>query len=212
MTKVFGIGLHKTGTTTLGACFKALGYKHLSCRKDLLVKLREGAFEEIYSEIDKYETFEDWPYPLMYRELAARYPDAKFVLTLRKDAETWLRSFHKHSLRRSPTRNAQKLAYGVAYTYGNEDKLTAFYERHEAEVQAFFAETDPARLLVVCWETGSGWQALCDFLGEAVPEAPFPHENRAGAARKTPRLTRRKYLNIINMRMRHFSRRLVGRS
>lgn len=211
MSKVFGIGLHKTGTTTLGACFKALGYEHLSCRKDLLAKLRQGDLDAIYDEIDTYQSFEDWPYPLMYKELAERYPDAKFVLTLRKDADVWLTSFHRHSLRRSPTRNAQKLAYGVAYTLGNEDYLRAFYDAHQAEVQAYFANTDPKRLLVVCWETGSGWDELCDFLELDVPEVPFPHENKDGSAKKSLRLTRRKYLNLINMRLHVLKKRLLAR-
>lgn len=212
MSKVFGIGLHKTGTTTLGACFKALGYDHLSCRKDLLAKLRHGEVDSIYAEIDKYQSFEDWPYPLMYKELAERYPDAKFVLTLRKDAEVWIKSFHRHSLRRSPLRNAQKMAYGVAYTLGNEDYLRAFYDAHESEVQEYFAQTDPKRLLVVCWETGSGWDALCRFLELDVPAAPFPHKNKDGSAKMSLRLTRRKYLNLVNMRFQYVLKRLLARS
>jgi hypothetical protein len=132
VTKIFGIGLHKTGTTTLGKCFRTLGFSHMSCRKDLLLQFRQGQLEDIFSEIDKYQSFEDWPYPLMYRELAEHYPDAKFVLTLRKNEDVWLESFNRHSLRRSPTQNAQKLAYGVSYTFGNEDYLKTLYSNHEA--------------------------------------------------------------------------------
>ncbi|WP_223428559.1 sulfotransferase family protein [Tateyamaria pelophila] len=212
MSKVFGIGLHKTGTTTLGTCFRELGFDHLSCRKDLLAKLRKGEVEAIYSEIDKYQSFEDWPYPLMYKELAERYPDAKFILTLRKDADVWLRSFHRHSLRRSSMKNAQKLAYGVAYTLGNEEYLKEFYKTHEADVRAFFAQTEPDRLLVLCWETGSGWDELCSFLGLDVPATPFPHENKDGTAKKSIRLTRRKYVNLINMRFQHVMKRLFAGS
>lgn len=210
MSKVFGIGLHRTGTTTLGACFKELGYDHLSCRKDLLAKLRRGEINEIFSEVDKYQSFEDWPYPLMYKDLAKRYPDAKFVLTLRKDADVWLESFYKHSLRRSPTKNAQKLAYGVAYTLGNEDYLTSFYKSHEADVRAFFKATDPERLLVVCWEADSSWTELCTFLGREVPSAPFPHENSATSAKVSLRLIQRKYMNLLNMRLQYFRKRLFA--
>ena len=31
--KVFGIGLNKTGTKTLGVCFNQFGYKHKSVNK-----------------------------------------------------------------------------------------------------------------------------------------------------------------------------------
>ena len=38
-----------------------------------------GRLEEIFAEIDRHESFEDWPCPLMYKELLFRYgPDAKF--------------------------------------------------------------------------------------------------------------------------------------
>ena len=36
MSKVFGIGWAKTGTTTLGTCFKLLGYHHQGQRLDLV--------------------------------------------------------------------------------------------------------------------------------------------------------------------------------
>jgi len=40
--KIFGIGLNKTGTKTLGRCFEALGRNSLSFRADLLSQFRVG--------------------------------------------------------------------------------------------------------------------------------------------------------------------------
>ena len=51
-----------------------------------------------------------------------------------------------------------------------------------ARLQALF-RARPGDLLNVCWETGSGWQELCAFLGKPVPEIPFPHENKASDRR-----------------------------
>src|SRR5579859_2611094 len=101
--KIFGIGLNKTGTTTLGACLTRLGYRHGSCRRDLLIAYREGRLDEIFAETDRLDSFEDWPYPLIYRELFFRYGEgAKFILTRRATPRIWLRSLMRHALRTNP--------------------------------------------------------------------------------------------------------------
>lgn len=184
--KVFGIGLNKTGTSTLGECMIALGYRHLCCRRDLLIALRNGDFETIFNEIEKYDSFEDWPYPLMYREIFERYPTARFILTTRIDAATWLESLKAHSLRTSVAEQCRTLAYGRAYPFGFEAEHTAFYEKHNADVVSFFRQRGASdRLLPVCWERGHGWTELCEFLGEKRPDKPFPHAN-AGTRQPAP--------------------------
>lgn len=175
---MFGIGLNKTGTKTLAACLRQLGFAHLSYRRDLLQKVRDGKLKGVYRAIDAFESFDDWPYPLIYRELAGHYPDARFVLTLRTDADVWLGSLKRHALRTPPFNHSRKLVYGRAYPQGNEAHFREFYRRHEREVRAHFAQHGPERLLVLCWERGDGWQELCGFLGLEVPDTPFPHENR----------------------------------
>ena len=92
-TKVIGIGLNKTGTTTLGVCMRRLGYRHLSCRRDLLKLYRTGQVDKVMAYMDGFDSFEDWPYPLMYRELWERYGDsARYILTTRASTGVWLRS------------------------------------------------------------------------------------------------------------------------
>ena len=66
--------------------------------------------------------------------------------------------------------------YGEGSPVGNETAYRARYEQHNEAVEAWFAGRDD--LLVLDLERGDGWQELCAFLGEAVPEAPFPHLNR----------------------------------
>ncbi|MGC4251036.1 MAG: sulfotransferase [Sphingobium sp.] len=181
--KVFGIGLNKTGTTTLGACFQKLGYRHMGYRRDLLKAYRERRIEPVLEEIDRFESFEDWPYPLMYRELADRYPDAKFVLTVRKSAEVWFDSLARHARQSRPLRHARKLAYGYHYPDNARDAHIAFYRAHNREAQDYLGE----RVRVLCWEDGDQWEQLCGFIGAKVPDEPFPHIN----AGKTPPLSRR---------------------
>jgi len=62
--KVLGIGLNKTGTTTLGKCGEILCYRCFSVNRDLLkdVIIRKD-FERIKKTVIDYNFFEDWPWP-----------------------------------------------------------------------------------------------------------------------------------------------------
>ncbi len=176
--KVFGIGLNKTGTTTLGSCLEYLGFNHLSCRRDLLVCYRSNDLETIFSVIDNHSSFEDWPYPLMYREIYDRYGDqARFILTTRRTPSIWIDSLKRHAVSTHPDLHCRLLAYGFNYPHDHEREHIAFYEQHNADVRAFFsANADRKRLFLdLCWEHGDGWHELCHFLNRPVPDRPFPH-------------------------------------
>jgi Sulfotransferase domain len=185
--KVFGIGLNKTGTTTLAECLRHLGYRHMGCRRDLLLALRENRIAEVFAVTDEYESFADWPYPLAYAKLFERYDDARFVLTTRSSARVWLESLKAHSLHTDPANHCRNLAYGYDYPHGFEAEHIALYEEHNTAVRAFFKTRGAShRLLCVCWENGHGWRELCEFIGHGVPAIPFPHANRKKAG--SPRM------------------------
>lgn len=177
-TKIFGIGLMKTGTSTLGVCGTILGYRCVSYKRRLIedLKLRND-FTAIKEVVSQYDLFEDWPWPLIYRELDQMYPGSKFILTTRKNENVWLESLKKHSMITSPTRHCRKLAFGYNFPHGNEEQHLEFYRRHNDEVRQYFKgrEDDFAEL---CWENGSGWKEFCGFLGRDIPDVPFPHENK----------------------------------
>ena len=180
-TKVIGLGLIKTGTKTLGSCLRELGYNHISNRRDLLIDFRRGSLQRMFDVCDEYDSFEDWPYPLAYKELYERYgSNARYVLTVRSSSAVWLASLKAHCLRSHPTSHSRLLSLRFSYPHGLEAEHIAFYERHNAEVKAFFTERGAEHLLkVICWEDGNGWQDLCAHLEVDVPSIPFPHVNSA---------------------------------
>jgi len=175
--KVFGVGMHKTGTKTLGVCLRHLGYKHTSFSLELLKQVKSGDFTGVFLTAEEYDSFEDWPWPLIYKQLDERYPDSKSILTIRRDSRTWINSLLKHAERTGPT-EARELVYGYAMPHGYKDEHIAIYEAHNREVIEYF-KGQPDKLLVVCWETGSGWKELCSFLNKDIPDTSFPHANRA---------------------------------
>lgn len=185
-TKVFGIGLNKTGTTTLRLCLQTLGYRHYGYSRQLLAAFRRGDLEPALRIAELYDSVEDWPWPLMYRELFDKFgSDARYVLTVRRDPDVWLNSLKAHSLRTKPNFHGRKLAYGYDYPHGYEGEHIAFYEQHNAEVRAFFHGRDDI-FMEVCWEAGDGWEKLCRFLGHPVPAVAFPHANSSKAATSAP--------------------------
>ena len=173
--KIFGIGLNKTGTSSLGRALGALGFKRrIGCHLESLRNLKNGNLDPVFDLIDKNDCFEDWPWPLMYRKLYEKYPDAKFILTTRKSPEIWYESLCKHSIRKGPTEH-RKLVYGHDMPHDFKDHHIRFYLDHNKEVIDFFKENDRNKLLVACWENGDGWEKICEFLDKDIPNKPFPH-------------------------------------
>jgi hypothetical protein len=123
----------------------------------------------------------DYPGCTYWRELAAFYPDAKVLLTVR-DADDWFDSAQATIFSRpmrariagSPMEGFFQKA--VLRDFGDrlDDRafMTAAFERHNAAVRS---AVPSERLLV--YEVGEGWPRLCEFLGVPMPEAPFPRVN-----------------------------------
>ena len=173
--KIFGIGMMKTGTSTLSACLTELGYHHAPYTPKLLRQIKQNDYAQVPLHIAQYDSFDDHPWPSVYPWLDENYPDSKFILTTRKDSETWYRSISQHAKRRGPTIE-RKLVYGYAMPQWDKASHIAQYEAHNEAVQAYFADW-PDKLLVLCWENGDGWGELCRFLGHEVAKRPLPHAN-----------------------------------
>lgn len=175
--KIFGIGLSKTGTTTLFAALNDLGiktitYRHLERRN--LVEWRSGDFSvDHLSDVDGAT---DLPIGTYFRELDKAYPGSKFILTERP-LEPWLESIAKQ-FRGQPNpemqfkRDARMAMYGVS-TF-NEDRFRQVYQAHGKAVREYFADR-PGDLLIQNYFAGDGWEDLCAFLNRPIPQKPFPN-------------------------------------
>ncbi|PSQ96749.1 MAG: hypothetical protein BRD55_05595 [Bacteroidetes bacterium SW_9_63_38] len=173
--KVFGIGLNKTGTTTLARCFRILGFCHTSCDLELTRAYQRGHLRPLFDHAGQFDSFEDWPWPLVYEEMDRRYENTKFILTQRSDAEAWYDSLKRHALRTGPT-EYREIVYGHSMPFGKREEHLRMYHRHNEAVQNYFSDR-PEDLLVACWEK-DGWEKLCSFLSKDVPTKAFPHANK----------------------------------
>ena len=180
-TKVVGIGLPKTGTTSLGYCLRRFGFKHRTYDMHLAAKVKKNQLADAMREAEKYESFEDWPWFMLYKEFDLRFPNTKFVLTLRKDTATYVRSLQGHH-EREGIRNPDWVkphwwdeVQGMQPAEWDYGKSAQRYENHNRAVLDYFAGRVGKDLLVVCWENGDGWNALSRFLNKRAPTEPFPH-------------------------------------
>ena len=180
MEKIFGIGWAKTGTKTLGKCFEILGFSHVSRRLDLVKTIEKGNLSKIFKIAQKSETFEDWPWIILYQELDKKFPGSKFILTTR-DQIQWLKSY-RNLLKNEgkPTKRKNQIRtflYDLPFPDVTDEDLLNRYQRHNSEVQDYFS-TKPNSLLIVDWGKGDGWNELCEFLQLPIPDVEFPHLNK----------------------------------
>jgi hypothetical protein len=182
MQKVFCIGFHKTGTTSMRDALALLGYRVTGPNGlyDPEIAIKLDALVDTLSE--SFDAFQDNPWPLVYRRMDEKYPDAKFILTVR-DPDRWSASVVRHFQQQETPMRA--LIYGgdAATPTGNEAHYIAVMTRHNAEVLEYFRDR-PGKLLVMDLSRGHGWRELCAFLGLDVPDAPFPHANAANDREK----------------------------
>jgi hypothetical protein len=183
--KIFGIGFHKTGTTSLALALKILGYRTNRGLDELrntwglkrCVKLLEEKDYELYLDFIKdYDATLDNPWYLLFRELDERFPNSKFILTYR-NPEQWIKSCSHYF---EGTKNIlHQYIYGNMEIKGNEDLYLKRYVQHIEAVKTYF-KNRPNDLLISNWEGGDGWTELCSFLNVPIIQLPFPHLNKKG--------------------------------
>ncbi len=178
--KVFCLGFHKTGTTSLRVALETLGYRVTGPNGVKDPDIEKNVLPMAYDLAEKFDAFQDNPWPIIYQELDAKYQGCKFILMLR-DSESWIKSQVRHFGRKeTPMR---KWIYGVGCPEGNEDIYIKRFEDHTREVQNYF-KNRPQDLLVMDLAKGDGWDKLCPFLGADIPDVAFPHANKASDREK----------------------------
>ena len=175
--KIFGIGLSKTGTTSLYAALNDLDiptitHRHLKRRG--LAQWFEGDFAQDYLKDCVGVT--DNPIPAFYPALDQRYPGSKFILTSR-DEDAWLESIKRQfTSRPGPAsgfkRDVRLSVYGISKF--NEALFRRKMRSHEREVLKYFADR-PEDFLHIDFFRGDGWEKLCAFLDRPVPDISFPN-------------------------------------
>ena len=185
MSKIFGVGLNKTGTNSLNEALKILGFRSIHYPHDEKTynELSMGNFK--LSIMDHYDAANDLSIAPYYSELDQVFPNSKFILTVR-DKQGWLKSninhwSHNKYLYDESIELGYKQKFGrfvTLATFGcyqfNASRFSMVYDRHCQNVVDYFGD----RVLVYDICGGQTWEPLCEFLNIDVPEDPFPHSNK----------------------------------
>jgi len=185
--KVVGSGLGRTGTKSLQSALNMLGVGPCHHMVEVFAHPQSAAlwidaaagrpdWDAIFAG---YQSMVDYPGARYWRQVAAHYPGAKVLHSVR-DPDQWFESTQATIFAPDgPTTKPGPLSPFFATIIGDfgdhlHDRafMTDYFRRHTEEVK----RTIPAERLLV-YQVGDGWEPLCKFLGVPMPEAPFPSEN-----------------------------------
>lgn len=171
--KIFGIGLSRTGTTSLTNILNKVGYNIIHYPKTEI---------QIFSNANDGCT--DIPVILYYKELYKFFPNIKFVYTIR-NKEKWLDSIvpyfeRKRSWKRIIGARQEELRTKVyGQSFPNRQQASAAWDRHHNDVMEFFIDKQD-KLLVLDITGGDNTDKLWKFLDMNDDNLPkkFPHDNK----------------------------------
>ena len=193
--EIIGAGFGRTGTSSVKIALEHLGFgpchhmfevrehPHLLQHWEEVADGKPQNWDQVFAG---YRSQVDWPGARVWRQLAARYPDAKVILTVR-DPDEWYESLsatiipliegrgtYPDPFANALTTMGQKLVNEQVFGGRWQDRAHAIsvFNAHTAEVQRTIAKD---RLLTL--DVSDGWEPLCAFLGVGVPGISFPHLN-----------------------------------
>ncbi|MCB0996002.1 MAG: hypothetical protein KDB21_12975 [Acidimicrobiales bacterium] len=203
--QVIGAGFGRTGTLSLKRALEELGLGPTYHMQEIM---RRPAHVRRWLDVARTGTADwgalfarfgsgvDYPVCCVWEELAAYYPDAKVVLTVR-DPESWWDStystiygfrtaFPRWFQRAVPMAGrfvdmVERLVWQGLFDgrFADRDHAIDIFTRHIDHVRT---TCPPERLLV--FDVADGWDPLCEFLALPTPDRPFPHLNDAAMTRR----------------------------
>lgn len=189
--RVIGAGLPRTGTSSLkvalerllgGPCYHMTEVFPRPAHVGEWHRAARGEPTDFDALLDGFVAAVDWPASAVWKDLAAHWPDALILLSVR-DPAAWFRSadatildmFKRPTTWKNPAfREMTTALFHTRLTtdFLDADAMIEAAARHDADVRA---TAPPDRLLE--WTAADGWAPLCAALGVPIPDAPFPHEN-----------------------------------
>lgn len=196
--KIICASLSKTGTTSLAAALKILGFtvhdfaEHLQHHMDEYLQAFDNNMPDFTAMYSSVDAITDFPACFFWKDINECFPAAKVILMERDDVESWVQSilqcqgaweFQIRSLvwfrfglnLTSTGRKWKRISkhFEARYkVFENENKIGRIYTEHNSRVKASIPR---GQLLV--YNVKQEWIPLCKFLKVDVPDVPFPRLN-----------------------------------
>ncbi|CAK9063209.1 unnamed protein product [Durusdinium trenchii] len=193
--KLLEVGAPRTGTQSIHAALEILGLKSLHSGHNQSLRIPvckylfgNGSLADALSVLDGYDAAMDEPFMLIYEEVMAQIPEAKFLLTI-SNPESWYSNYVDlvqtdgggwwFDLIPSYLQKCFDMAsWNCSFTQPSEDtkkQCLENYAAHNARVQQIIP---PDRLLV--FNFSDGWSSLSHFLQLQIPNVDeFPYVDEA---------------------------------
>lgn len=197
--KVFGAGFGRTGTMSLKFALEKLGIGPCYHMREVVSR---PSHIKLWYDISRGEEYPNWnrlfsgfnsavdfPVCLFYKQLINKFPDAKFILTLR-DFDTWYKST-ANTIYKVPTILPdwfERVVYPIRMfivmqvnliwvglfknNFSDRESTKLVYYEHIESVKKII----PVDKLLI-YNVKEGWEPLCEFLDVDVPGIPFPKVN-----------------------------------
>lgn len=186
MNKIFGIGFHKTGTSSLGRALQILGYKNCHGaghirnfigHDNMMRKLKKGDLDDIWIVADQFDSFQDNPWQIIFQCADKKYSNSKFILTVR-DPDSWYKSVVNHF--KNTETDFRKWVYGEenGSPVGNKMEYIRRYEKHNEDAVNYFQNRKDDLLVMDLEKCINPWESICEFLNQPLPQVPFPYVNK----------------------------------
>lgn len=164
--KIFGVGLNKTGTTSITKAFDVLGFKTLHNDKKISNAYKTGELKEL---IDKYDFLCDgfwFTHTLQF--LSENYPNAIFLWT-KRPMEDWIISRTIHDLH-------ARVCWPIGRNrHIDTKKYEEIFRQHVNDIHTYLIEKERNVFDIVVSKLT--WKKLCGIVNKPIPQEDFPHEN-----------------------------------
>ena len=211
--KIFVIGLSRTGTSSLTAALKLLGYRTVHYPHDSITQRELMAGHYNLTLLKEVDALTDIPVAAFYAQFDRLFPRSKFILSTRA-TDSWLASVENHfrfyvRYNRDPFSDFMHACVYGALQF-NADRFAYAKELHEENARRYFAEREKD-FLVLDVSQGDPWDPLCSFLGHSRPREPFPRVNKALRAPLIMKSARRSLRERVKRRLHALRHILSGR-
>lgn len=183
INKVIGIGLPKTGTSSLAAALTNNGvptihFGNVEC-EEIYQKLPKGIYK--YNVLERYKGITN-AFDTVFPQIDKEYPNSVFIYTVRNKKE-WMVSIEKHWERMMNNPNADPMSMSHhLITYGsylfNKDRFSFVYDNHARLVKDFFKSRQNDLLTIDITKDRGYVYKICDFLNIPVINNVPLHYNR----------------------------------
>jgi len=196
--QVFGVGFGRTGTMSLKIALEKLGMGPCYHMREVVLRpshiklwydISHGEHPNWNRLFSGFNSAVDFPVSLFYEQLINKFPDAKFILTLR-DFDSWYMST-VNTIYKVPTilpdwfkmvvfpiRMFIEMQVNLIWVglfnnkFSDRGLAKLVYYGHVRSVK----KTIPADKLLI-FHVKEGWGPLCEFFNVDVPKIPFPKVN-----------------------------------